>query len=876
MKKRIFTIFLVILIAVTNMTVCYATSYTASDLSEVGLDNSNDYDWNPTEQDATFIGKVENVGDTASGIIKTVMNILTWPLTQGKTLLIQLLAQVIPMMDSVVFNDGLWGQVTKLTFFDSYKSPGFPYSIAGQMQKYVSIIYQTFRYIAMMGFIVAIAVIAVKMILSSVGKKKQQYKDMLKNWLIGLVLLIVGHWIMIYMIYISSALVDLIKDISQTFTSTSTVILTNAFIFGSNGTLYTEFSHAIMDTAASFSIISILINSLVNIFVIIIFIAMNLKIFKVYLERVIVVAVLIMLFPLVTVFYAFESAGLKRGATLNTWLNVFVSQVFIQPVHALALTFVIVILKAFGSIQFGSYMSLFAIPIVGPIFIIMVVNLVFKCEEYIKRVFAINGPSMGMPVRAGHEVGRLARGATNMGIAGFNMGRNISNARAYDVNGNLDRNKTKALRRAAVKDEAINMAKRLGRKSGINIGDLGLIESRNVAGKMRATVKSGNINPAHIPEFTSKLIANGDPHEKLAKFGIKNISEFENLARANDFRAMLVIQEEVEPGSTDKYLNRDKNGNVMYGSVRSDAQDLYNKSKVSSAQRKNDIKKMGQGTVSDAGKDALQVALQLDDQENYDRFCSMLGKTDVEKNNFDFTDDELQAMAYCVNEGIDLSEVMRNGKVDMTLVNPPKASARRSDSRTFVTSGFRKDSSGKPISSEVFKMQKVAQSYDKEDKANVDNILAHTNITRSQWDDFKDTGNMNGFTEEDLRTAIYYLDDITNVPAGFDQNVMSERELKHAYYDVPETDIISSLKGVVNAGTAFDSIGFDNTTADAFEVYTDRYDSSFGAALATTNADYTKSYTKDDVRRIVRDGKNAKEADVKFVRGLIKHMIKKA
>lgn len=860
MKKRIFTIFLVILIAVTNMTVCYAdTTSTKVDslFEDIGIDN-----WDEdlgSDAPGALETVWDNIGDDLSkgfsGILKLVVNIITIIPKAIVKLLTGVLLLVFPSMDDIIFNQGItWGVLFRLSPYFEGSALGF----AGSMRDLVSTIYQIFRYIALIGFVIAIAAIAVKMIMASIGKQKQQYKEALKNWLIGLVLLVVGHWIMIYAIYISDWLVEMIIDIKN-------AVFDHGLLTGITGgpDLQSMFTTAVGD-AAGFPIpLFWLIWAVMAIVAVIVFISMNMKIVKVYLERVIVVGVLIMIFPLVTVFYAFEKSGIKRGSTFETWLKTFMNQVFIQPVHALSLLGVMVALSVMDTLLITQ------IPILGMIIVLMVLNTMFTIENVIKGVFAVNGAAMGAPANVGHMV----RDAAN---DGFNVGRSIKNARVYGADGKLDRTATKALRRATAKDEAIKMARKWGRKNGINIGDLGLIESRNVAGKMKATVKSGNINPAHIPEITSKLVANGDPHEKLMKFGIKNISEFENLARANDFRAMLVIQEEVEPGSTDKYLNRDKNGNVMYGSVRSDAQDLYNKSKVSSAQRKNDIKKMGQGTVSDAGKDALQVALQLDDQENYDRFCSMLGKTDAEKNNFDFTDDELQAMAYCVNEGIDLSEVMRNGKVDMTLVNPPKASARRSDSRTFVTSGFRKDSSGKPISSEVFKMQKVAQSYDKEDKANVDNILAHTNITRSQWDDFKDTGNMNGFTEEDLRTAIYYLDDITNVPAGFDQNVMSERELKHAYYDVPETDIISSLKGVVNAGTAFDSIGFDNTTADAFEVYTDRYDSSFGAALATTNAAYKKSYTKDDVRRIVRDGKNAKEADVKFVRGLIKHMIKKA
>ena len=421
MKKRIFTIFLIMILAVTNLSVCYAENLKTGmeGLLDIDLDNygeylnANDFSGGRNWVDAASVGDAES--DSASGIMAVIISILTWLPKQLVHVLLRLLELIVPMMDVIIFNGedqvSIWNTFCQLSYFDPNPGTG----MAGHMVGFVSAFYQVFRYVALIGFIVAIAVIAVKMILSSIGKQKQQYKEGLKNWLVGLVLLVVGHWIMIYSIYFSDYLVSLIYKIKE------------AIIRGSENSLITAFSDAVGASAATaWGPILFIIWAIMAIIAIVIFVSMNLKIFKVYLERVIVVGVLIMIFPLVTIFYAFEKSGIKKGSTFESWLRTFMDQVFIQPVHALTLVCVIIALNAVSGT------AIMAVPIIGMLVVLMVLNMMFSIENIIKRVFAINGAALGAPVNpmgaAMAGVGMAAGVGHHMKKAGKDVFDNAKNS----------------------------------------------------------------------------------------------------------------------------------------------------------------------------------------------------------------------------------------------------------------------------------------------------------------------------------------------------------------------------------------------------------------------------------------------------------------
>lgn len=433
MKKRFLTVFLIIILAFTNLTVSYADEINLDTLTDINI-GSEVQDWAPQNQDGEYNwNDFDDVGgwggkdaDSSFGILKLVGQIISWIFMGVVQLLLSIVMFFCPHMDKIIFNDTIpqgweglmvdWAEYCRLAFFDTNVSTS---SLAGNMRAAVSSFYQIFRTIAIIFFIIAISCIAVKMIISSIGKQKQQYKESLKNWLIGLVLLVVGHWLMIYLIYFSEWLVDVIVILKDTLITYDFNHL--AADESANGSLQTIFTAALGDQGAiTGGVFSIVVWAIVALISLIVYAAMNIKVLKIYIERVIIVGVLIMVFPIVTVFYAFEKGGLRKGSTFDTWLRTFIEQVYVQPIHALALTFVMLALTSIP-------LTYALFNIMGPIIVLMILNMVFSIENLIKKVISVQGAAMGAPKDALGVMAPFAGMAAGR-VAGT-IGKRISSAK---------------------------------------------------------------------------------------------------------------------------------------------------------------------------------------------------------------------------------------------------------------------------------------------------------------------------------------------------------------------------------------------------------------------------------------------------------------
>lgn len=437
MKKRFLSIFLIIILAVTNLTVSYASGLdTLTGININNYQNTIDSEFSKYNNEDVEVEEFVEKNQSFAGIIRVVMNLLATIIGFIVDLIILIIGLIVPTMDALVFNDAIsgnyWGRFVRLSYFDPN-----PDGLAGNLVGTVSAFYQTFRYVALIFFVIAIALISVKMILASVGKQKQKYKEDLKHWIIGLMILVVGHWIMIYAIYFSDYLVELIVSLKDS-------LLENTGWGLIRPTLSTYFANAVgaaiggntIDNAVgagagaiAFHWIKKLITTLTKLkavafvgivlgvlvlIAIIAYVVMNLKLFKVYLERVIIVGVLIMIFPLAAVFYAFEKAGLKKGSTFDSWLKAFFEQVYIQPVHAISLLFVMVALDAVARL------GIIHIPIMGLVVVIMILNTVFEIENVVKRVISVGGAKLSQPANLMSAAGTVGM-AINAGLSAKNL-----------------------------------------------------------------------------------------------------------------------------------------------------------------------------------------------------------------------------------------------------------------------------------------------------------------------------------------------------------------------------------------------------------------------------------------------------------------------
>ena len=104
-----------------------------------------------------------------------------------------------------------------------------------------------------------------------------------------------------------------------------------------------------------------------------------------YYKRMIMVAVLIILFPLVTAFYAFERfMGIDKPASFKTWVQEFLVNVFIQSVHAMLYV---------SLVETG--LRIYEADADNWLFLLFSITCIFPMEGIIKSMLGLKGSTVG-------------------------------------------------------------------------------------------------------------------------------------------------------------------------------------------------------------------------------------------------------------------------------------------------------------------------------------------------------------------------------------------------------------------------------------------------------------------------------------------------
>ena len=147
-----------------------------------GTDNWDSYVASDTATPDEPIGDVLGALDQAGGwlwnIINTIIGVFFLKLVGPLWLLFP-----TDSISRIIFN---YDPVTKLSFFNEHADAG----IAPSLMDAVAPIYVAFRYIAIICYILIILYLSIRMLLSTVSKEKAKYKEMIKHWLTGVLILL--------------------------------------------------------------------------------------------------------------------------------------------------------------------------------------------------------------------------------------------------------------------------------------------------------------------------------------------------------------------------------------------------------------------------------------------------------------------------------------------------------------------------------------------------------------------------------------------------------------------------------------------------------------------------------------------------------------
>ena len=312
-------------------------------------------------------------------------------------------------IESIIFNQAVDHPIgiISIDFFDSTKENKS--NTNNLIQENIATWYVAIRNIAITILVIVAMYIAIRMLLATTSEKKAQYKEILIYWVQSLALVFVLHYIMIGIIAINDALIkSLYKAGEQVITGKNNNIMETLFI-------------------NAFKAIRIT-SSLANTFAYMVLCFVTIMFFISYLKRMMTIAFLIIIAPLVTVTYSIDKIGDGKSQALNAWLKEFSYTVLIQPFHCITYL-------ALGSIgtQLLERNNSF-----GDIFIgIYFLSFILQSENIVREIFGITPNNI---TNVAGEVGIITAVAGKLGGAKNKGMQYAGNSRANRFMGGAERN----------------------------------------------------------------------------------------------------------------------------------------------------------------------------------------------------------------------------------------------------------------------------------------------------------------------------------------------------------------------------------------------------------------------------------------------------
>ncbi len=434
--KKFFSLFLAMILILNFVSFSYAdTANTIDRLIDV---NPDDVISIPTpsggeETEDEDMPSGDEGSEPRWGILGPVINIILDVLAFFPTLVLRII-YLIPTIDGIIFNSR---NAFKITLFDPVEENG---AIASYLQSSISAVYNAFRYLVTAVYIVVLVYLAIRMMLSSVGRQKAKYKELFKYWLIGLLLLFSFHWVMAGVIWLSNTIVHILYDMTVSVMTSApaytaaysaahpigglspdwssltpaTPITDYIFFQVQNFIITITAAGAATGIFAAFGWALVFIGPIIAIVFGILLIKSAFSIIVTYFKRLFTILVLVLLFPIVVLSYVFDKIGDRKAQTLSIWIKEFATNVMIQPIHALILAFIgIMFAKASDSVLLTN-------PLFGPIFCLLALRLIPMGEELLKKLFQISsqmGPGSHGIAGSVAQAGLALRGMREVGGA---------------------------------------------------------------------------------------------------------------------------------------------------------------------------------------------------------------------------------------------------------------------------------------------------------------------------------------------------------------------------------------------------------------------------------------------------------------------------
>ena len=331
----------------------------------------------------------DDVVDGVAGIILFPAKFI--PLIGGR-LIDMILAMFSGNGTSITLGDILFNkiEITKIDFFNFNSSSDTVNSIRVGVATW----YYAFRNIAAVLLLGALLYTGLRMALANVSSEKAKYSEMLVNWIISVALLFVLHYLMMFIIYINNAFVNIFSSAYSPTDLTEPMDLMFNKALTSIG-LTKEIGYSLCY---------------------VVLIGMTFVFLLSYLRRMVTIAFLIVISPLVTITYSVDKMRDGKSQALNTWFKEFTYNVLIQPFHCLSYLF----LAETGFSILSNEKSIAAVVVAT-----MMVYFMYQSEKIVKHIFHFENQTMADTVKHAAFVSTAMGTFSGLGVRKGNRYSNL-------------------------------------------------------------------------------------------------------------------------------------------------------------------------------------------------------------------------------------------------------------------------------------------------------------------------------------------------------------------------------------------------------------------------------------------------------------------
>lgn len=288
--------------------------------------------------------------------------------------------------------------------------------------------YIILRDIAIVAFLSMLVYVGIRIVISSTAGDKAKYKQMLKDWVVGLCLLFMMHYGMSFALTLNEKFVELlatenrnivITDDDLDFSRFTSVLdadgfdeilaTVQEFNIDDDGNYVadklswrTDFSGYLRFLAQS-NINSQTVATRMGYTIMYIVSVIYTWIFFIkYLKRLLYMTFLTLISPMVAMLYPLDKMNDNSAQTFNTWFKEYIFNLLIQPMHLILYTVLI-----------SSAMDLMT---EHPIYALVVFGFMLQGEKFIKKMFGFEKASIGPSAAGGAFTGAMVMSGLNKAV----------------------------------------------------------------------------------------------------------------------------------------------------------------------------------------------------------------------------------------------------------------------------------------------------------------------------------------------------------------------------------------------------------------------------------------------------------------------------